>query len=57
MHSNRSVVHQMRYADYLLVPTDHEERLVFLPLCHGRADRRLLPVDRRRLGDEFRRKP
>jgi long-chain acyl-CoA synthetase len=34
MHSNRSVVHQMRYADYLLVPTDHEERLVFLPLCH-----------------------
>jgi long-chain acyl-CoA synthetase len=34
MHSNRSVTHQMRYADYLLVPTDEEERLVFLPLCH-----------------------
>ncbi|MES2751920.1 MAG: AMP-dependent synthetase/ligase [Pseudomonadota bacterium] len=34
MHSNRSVTHQMRFADYLLVPTDHEERLVFLPLCH-----------------------
>ena len=34
MHSNRSVTHQMRYADYLLVPTDAEERLVFLPLCH-----------------------
>ena len=34
MHSNRSVTYQMRYADYLLVPTDAEERLVFLPLCH-----------------------
>lgn len=34
MHSNRSVTHQMRYADYLLVPQDDEERLVFLPLCH-----------------------
>jgi len=34
MHSNRSVTHQMRHADYLLVPTDVEERLVFLPLCH-----------------------
>lgn len=34
MHSNRSVTHQMRHADYLLVPSDAEERLVFLPLCH-----------------------
>jgi long-chain acyl-CoA synthetase len=34
MHSNRSVVHQMRNADTLLIPNESEERLVFLPLCH-----------------------
>ncbi|OQW59528.1 MAG: fatty-acid--CoA ligase [Proteobacteria bacterium SG_bin9] len=34
MHSNRSVVHQMRNADTLLIPRAEEERLVFLPLCH-----------------------
>ncbi|MEW6642848.1 MAG: AMP-binding protein [Pseudomonadota bacterium] len=34
MHCNRSVVHQMRYADALFPLTDSEERLVFLPLCH-----------------------
>jgi len=32
MHSNRSVTHQMRYANYLF--PDADERLVFLPLCH-----------------------
>jgi long-chain acyl-CoA synthetase len=34
MHSNRSVTHQMRHANDLFPSTDHEERLVFLPLCH-----------------------
>jgi len=34
MHSNRGVTHQMRYVDHLLLPSEHEERLVFLPLCH-----------------------
>ena len=34
MHSNKSVTHQMRNADTLLIPTEHEERLIFLPLCH-----------------------
>src|SRR3954462_2293303 len=34
MHSNRSVVHQMRHANDLFKSTDNEERLVFLPLCH-----------------------
>ncbi len=34
MHSNKSVTHQMRHADTLLIPTEHEERLIFLPLCH-----------------------
>ena len=34
MHSNKSVTHQMRNADTLLVPNEDEERLVFLPLCH-----------------------
>src|SRR6267142_2802664 len=34
MHSNRSVTHQMRHASDLFPSTDHEERLVFLPLCH-----------------------
>jgi long-chain acyl-CoA synthetase len=32
MHSNRSVTHQMRYANYIF--PDADERLVFLPLCH-----------------------
>jgi long-chain acyl-CoA synthetase len=35
MHSNRSVTHQMRYANDLFPSTDSEERLVFLPLCHA----------------------
>ncbi len=57
MHSNRSVTHQMRYADYLLVPTDHEERLVFLPLCHVAERIGGYYLSRRcRLGDELRRK-
>ncbi|WP_027580080.1 AMP-dependent synthetase/ligase [Bradyrhizobium sp. Ai1a-2] len=34
MHANRSVTHQMRHANDLYPSTDHEERLVFLPLCH-----------------------
>ncbi len=34
MHSNRSVVHQMRHSGDLFPSTDNEERLVFLPLCH-----------------------
>jgi long-chain acyl-CoA synthetase len=34
MHSNRSVVHQMRHSGDLIPSTDNEERLVFLPLCH-----------------------
>ncbi|TAI66264.1 AMP-dependent synthetase/ligase [Bradyrhizobium sp. Leo170] len=34
MHANRSVTHQMRHANDLFPSTDHEERLVFLPLCH-----------------------
>jgi long-chain acyl-CoA synthetase len=34
MHSNRGVTHQMRHANDLFPSTDHEERLVFLPLCH-----------------------
>jgi len=34
MHANRSVTHQMRYANDLFPSTDSEERLVFLPLCH-----------------------
>src|SRR5438876_8189162 len=34
MHSNRSVTHQMRHANDLFPSTDHEERLVFLRLCH-----------------------
>jgi long-chain acyl-CoA synthetase len=34
MHSHRSVTHQMRHANDLFPSTDHEERLVFLPLCH-----------------------
>ena len=34
MHSNRSVTHQMHHANDLYPSTDHEERLVFLPLCH-----------------------
>jgi len=34
MHANRSVVHQMRHANDLIPLSDHEERLVFLPLCH-----------------------
>ncbi len=34
MHANRSVVHQMRHANDLFPSTGHDERLVFLPLCH-----------------------
>lgn len=34
MHSNRSVTHQMRHANTLYMPSESEERLVFLPLCH-----------------------
>jgi long-chain acyl-CoA synthetase len=34
MHANRSVVHQMRHANDLFPSTGHDQRLVFLPLCH-----------------------
>ena len=34
MHANRSVVHQMRYANDFVPASENEERLVFLPLCH-----------------------
>ena len=34
MHSNKSVLAQMRHADVLFPITEHEERLLFLPLCH-----------------------
>jgi long-chain acyl-CoA synthetase len=34
MHANRSVVHQMRYASSFIPAMEHEERLIFLPLCH-----------------------
>jgi long-chain acyl-CoA synthetase len=34
MHANRSVVHQMRHANSFIPAMEHEERLIFLPLCH-----------------------
>jgi long-chain acyl-CoA synthetase len=34
MHSNKSVLAQMRHADALFPLAKHEERLLFLPLCH-----------------------
>lgn len=34
MHANRSVVHQMRHANDFIPAQEHEERLIFLPLCH-----------------------
>jgi long-chain acyl-CoA synthetase len=34
MHANKSVLTQMRHADVLFPITAHEERLLFLPLCH-----------------------
>jgi len=34
MHANRSVIHQMRYANSFIPAMDDEERLIFLPLCH-----------------------
>src|SRR6201997_567693 len=34
MHANRSVTHQMRYANDLFPSSQRDERLVFLPLCH-----------------------
>ncbi len=34
MHANRSVTHQMRHANDFIPAQEHEERLIFLPLCH-----------------------
>lgn len=34
MHANRSVTHQMRHANDYIPAQEHEERLIFLPLCH-----------------------
>ena len=34
MHANKSVLTQMRHADALFPFSEHEERLLFLPLCH-----------------------
>ena len=34
MHANKSVLAEMRHADVLFPVTAHEERLLFLPLCH-----------------------
>ena len=34
MHANRSVIHQMRYANSFIPAMDDDERLIFLPLCH-----------------------
>lgn len=34
MHANRSVTHQMRHANEFIPAREHEERLIFLPLCH-----------------------
>ncbi|MDE2375884.1 AMP-dependent synthetase/ligase [Bradyrhizobium sp.] len=34
MHANRSVAHQMRHANDFIPAQEHEERLIFLPLCH-----------------------
>ncbi|HXE69782.1 MAG TPA: AMP-dependent synthetase/ligase [Hyphomicrobiaceae bacterium] len=34
MHANKSVLAQMRHADTLFPVAVHEERLLFLPLCH-----------------------
>lgn len=34
MHANRSVTHQMRHANDFIPAREHEERLLFLPLCH-----------------------
>jgi long-chain acyl-CoA synthetase len=34
MHANRSVTHQMRHANDFIPAHEHEDRLVFLPLCH-----------------------
>ena len=34
MHANKSVLAQMRHADTLFPVAAHEERLLFLPLCH-----------------------
>ncbi|AHY56571.1 AMP-dependent synthetase/ligase [Bradyrhizobium japonicum] len=34
MHANRSVTHQMRHANDFISAREHEDRLIFLPLCH-----------------------
>jgi long-chain acyl-CoA synthetase len=34
MHANRSVTHQMRHANDYIPVQEHDERLIFLPLCH-----------------------
>ncbi|GLR87170.1 AMP-dependent synthetase/ligase [Bradyrhizobium iriomotense] len=34
MHSNRSVTHQMRYANDFIPAREDDQRLIFLPLCH-----------------------
>ncbi|OAF12690.1 fatty-acid--CoA ligase [Bradyrhizobium centrolobii] len=34
MHANRSVTHQMRYANDFIPAKENDDRLIFLPLCH-----------------------